>query len=88
MEPDEASIANRPLGFVFVPVLVFLMTTVTPGTGALVSSITVPEIVFSCATENKGKKNKKGNNSLGTGKGILPRVQQVNGISNLFWFYM
>jgi hypothetical protein len=48
----------------------------------------VPEIVFSCATENKGKKNKKGNSSLGTGKEILPRVQQVNGISNLFWFYM
>jgi hypothetical protein len=64
------------------------MTTVTSGTGALVSSITLPEIVFSCATANNGKKNKKGNSSLGTGKGILTRMQQLNGISNLFWFYM
>jgi hypothetical protein len=54
-------------------VLVFLISTVTAGTGELVSSITVPEIVFSCAPENNGS-NKSGNRSLVTGNGIFARM--------------
>jgi hypothetical protein len=73
MEPAEALMVNWPFVSVLVPVLVFFISTVTAGTGELVSSITVPEIVFSCAVEKNGR-NKSGNRKLVTGNGIFARI--------------
>ena len=49
--PTFALTLNLPSKSVWVPVLVPLINTLTPGKGSPVASVTLPVICFSCAKE-------------------------------------
>jgi hypothetical protein len=78
-----ALMENCPLSFVLVPLVDPCTTTEISGKGFFPSSVTVPEIVFICASEQSGQKSNT-YRSLSTNKGTLVRRRRVCGISNQF----
>src|SRR5688572_8093638 len=80
--PGATLSVNFPCASVTVPVP-FTTVILMAGSGAPVSSVTVPEIVFSCACDSKGDKRKI-NNSLRGNNGTVRPKYRIGGISNQF----